>query len=70
MPTPKALYRIYNPAGCFMGTAVFQEDAANWASTLGEGATIRMGRTTLYTIPVYGDGVDFVFHTTREEATV
>lgn len=54
-------YKIHNPDGHLMGAAVYQEDAANWASTLGEGATIRYGGRVLYTIPADGEGIDFNF---------
>lgn len=62
-----ASYKIHNPDGYFMGAAVFQEDAANWASTLGEGATVRRNGKVLYTIPEYGEEVDFLFDTPPNE---
>lgn len=53
-------YKIHNPDGGFMGSAVFQEDAAHWASSLGPGATVRSRGKVLYTIPEDGE-IDYLF---------
>lgn len=56
-------FKIFSPSNEYMGSAKYQEDAANWASTLGPGATIRHGhakKDIMYTIPESGD-IDFMF---------